>query len=36
MKHNRCGNPVSQEDVSAGYYAQCPDCDEDLYSFEVE
>ena len=34
--HNRCGTSISFEDVSAGYYAQCPTCDEDLYSFEVE
>ena len=34
--HNRCGNLISFNDVSEGYYAQCPSCDEDLYSFEVE
>jgi hypothetical protein len=33
--HFRCGTTVSFEDVIAGYFAQCPDCDEDLFSFEV-
>ena len=33
--HNRCGEEVSFSEVSKGYYAQCPKCDEDLYSFEV-
>ena len=33
--HTRCGELVSFTDVSKGYYAQCPKCDEDLYSFEV-
>ena len=32
----RCNTPVSFEQVSDGYYAQCPECDEDLFSFEVE
>ena len=34
--HPRCGKAVSFEQVSEGYYAQCPSCDEDLFSFEVE
>lgn len=34
--HARCGELVSFVNVSKGYYAQCPTCDEDLYSFEVE
>lgn len=34
--HNRCREVVSFNDVSEGYYAQCPECYEDLYSFEVE
>ena len=34
--HNRCGDVISFNDVSEGYYAQCPTCDEDLFSFEVE
>ena len=34
-KHFRCGTDVSFEDVSDGYFAQCPSCDEDLYSFEL-
>jgi len=33
--HTRCLTEVSFEDVLDGYYAQCPDCDEDLFSFEV-
>ena len=33
--HFRCNDTVSFEDVSKGYYAQCPSCDEDLFSFEV-
>jgi hypothetical protein len=36
LTHLRCGNAVSFEKVSDGYYAQCPSCDEDLYSFETE
>ena len=34
--HFRCGTPISFEQVSDGYYAQCPECDEDLFGFEVE
>lgn len=34
--HTRCGNAVEFTEVVEGYYAQCPKCDEDLYSFEVE
>lgn len=33
--HDRCDTLVSFEQVSEGYYAQCPNCDEDLFSFEV-
>ncbi len=33
--HFRCDTPISFEDVSDGYYAQCPECDEDLFTFEV-
>jgi uncharacterized paraquat-inducible protein A len=33
--HDRCDTVVSFEQVSEGYYAQCPTCDEDLFSFEV-
>jgi len=33
--HTRCLTEISFEDVLDGYYAQCPDCDEDLFSFEV-
>lgn len=33
--HTLCGELISFNDVSKGYYAQCPNCDEDLYSFEV-
>jgi len=36
VKHNRCGQPVSFKDVTKGYYAQCPNCDEDVYSFETK
>lgn len=32
----RCGNTVSFENVSHGYYAVCLEHDEDLYRFEVE
>ena len=35
MKHFRCDTTVSFKDVSNGYHAQCPSCDEDLFSFEV-
>jgi DNA-directed RNA polymerase subunit RPC12/RpoP len=34
--HNRCHKPVLFTEVSKGYYAQCPECDEDVFSFEVE
>ena len=34
--HTRCGEQVSFNDVSAGYYAQCPSCDEDVFYFEVD
>lgn len=34
--HDRCGTPVSYETVSPGYTAECLECDEDLYSFEIE
>lgn len=34
--HIRCGALISFRDVSDGYYAQCPECEEDLYSFECE
>lgn len=33
-KCNRCGSVVSFEDVSPGYYAVCPEHDEDLYKME--
>lgn len=32
--HYRCLSDVSFENVSEGYSAQCPRCDEDLFSFE--
>lgn len=31
----RCGTPVSFDEVSDGYYAVCPQHDEDLYEFET-
>ena len=34
--HIRCGSAISFRQVTSGYYAQCPECFEDLYSFEVE
>jgi hypothetical protein len=34
-KHFRCGTIASFEDVSDGYFAQCPSCDEDVFSFEL-
>ena len=34
--HNKCDTQVSFNQVTNGYYAQCPKCDEDLYSFETE
>jgi hypothetical protein len=33
---SRCKNEVSFEDVTKGYYAVCPEHDEDLYEFETE
>jgi hypothetical protein len=32
----RCKTPVMYIDISPGYYAVCPEHEEDLYSFEVE
>jgi hypothetical protein len=34
--HNRCGKSVIYTTISDGYFAVCPQCDEDLYSFETE
>lgn len=34
--HVRCEQEVSFNEVTKGYYAQCPNCDEDLYSFEIQ
>lgn len=34
--HTRCGAVVLYRNVTKGYYAQCPKCDEDVYSFEVQ
>ena len=34
--YTRCGSEVSFRQVTSGYYAQCPECFEDLFSFEVE
>ena len=34
--HSRCHKPVLFTEVSEGYYAQCPECDEDVFAFEVE
>lgn len=31
----RCGTPVSYDDVSPGYFAVCPEHDEDLYLIET-
>lgn len=31
----KCWNKVTREKVSEGYAFYCPNCDEDLYSFEV-
>ena len=36
LVHIRCGERVSFLDVTEGYYAQCPECFEDVFSFEVE
>ena len=35
LKHNSCGSSVSFQEVTDGYYAECPKCDEDLFSFET-
>ena len=32
----RCKTPVIYTSVSPGYYAVCPEHEEDLYSFETE
>jgi hypothetical protein len=32
----RCKTPVIYTSVSPGYYAVCPEHDEDLYTFETE
>jgi len=32
----RCGTKVSFENVSEGYFAVCPQHDEDLYEIETE
>jgi hypothetical protein len=34
-KHFRCQSVISFDDVLDGYYAQCPNCDEDLFTWEV-
>ena len=34
--HNRCHKPIAFTEVTKGYHAQCPDCDEDVFAFEVE
>ena len=34
--HRRCHKPVLFTNVSKGYYAQCPECNEDVFLFEVE
>lgn len=33
--HFRCGSEISFNNVTEGYYAQCPECDEDLFKFET-
>ncbi len=33
---HRCKTQVSFDSVSRGYYAVCPNHDEDLYYFETE
>jgi len=33
--HTRCHNPIAFTEVTKGYYAQCPNCDEDVFEFEV-
>ena len=32
----RCETPVSFTDVSSGYFAVCPQHDEDLFQFETK
>jgi hypothetical protein len=34
-RHVRCESEITFEGVSEGYYAVCPNCDEDLFSWEV-
>lgn len=36
LTHKKCGKEISFEEITKGYYAQCPSCDEDLFTFEVE
>ena len=33
--HYKCSEPVLFDEVTEGYYAYCPFCDEDLYTFEI-
>lgn len=33
---DRCQTPVTYDNVSDGYYAVCPNHDEDLYKIEVK
>ena len=33
--HKSCDTKVTFNDVSRGYFASCPECDEDLYQFET-
>ena len=35
MKHFRCGSEITFDEVVSGYFAACPNCDEDLFSWEV-
>lgn len=35
-KHIKCGTEVITETVSEGYAYVCPNCDEDLYTFETK
>ena len=32
----KCGTPVEETPSTPEYSYYCPECDEDLYSFEVE
>lgn len=32
---NKCHTAIDYNDVSEGYHAACPSCDEDLYTFEI-